>query len=675
MMKKFVLVVFLLQTVFCVMGQDPGQTPGTAFPVCGTSVFEQKQVPQYVSHNLIVPGCSGTGTANYQDLNPFWYKFTCFKGGTLAFKIRPKNMSDDYDWQLYDITGRDPDDVFTTNATTASSLIQVANWCATPGETGASSSGTNKIECASIPEQGINAFSPMPTLIEGHTYILLVSHYTSTNQSGYDLSFTGGTAVITDTTQPALKSMRTNCAYDELHIKLNKKMSCSSLAANGSDFILNTSLAKIVSAAGVGCNGGFDMDSLILKLDIPLPVGSYTVSTKNGTDGNTLLDFCQTPIPEGNSLSFTVRPKEPTPMDSLVPPKCAPQTLSIVFDKGIKCSSIASDFSDFKITGNYPVTIQSVNTNCDANGNTRQIDIVLSKPLQQESDFQLILKRGTDNNTIIDECNEITPPDTLYFSVKDTVSAQFTYNINYGCEQDVIDFYHPGNNGIDAWNWMLDEKQHSTLQNPQGVYKVFNEKNIQCIVSNGFCSDTTSQKILLDNYLSVDFDVPPDNCPLEDILFTDKSIGKNITRHWSFGDNAISIDTNPVHVYKRAPQTSDYSVRYTVTDEYGCSKSVEKKIKVYVSCIIDIPNAFTPNNDGVNDILYPLNAVKAINLNFKVFNRWGQQLFSTNNWKHGWDGTFAGQLQSPGMYVWMLSYEDRDSKKHFFKKGVVMLLR
>src|SRR6476620_2008532 len=82
-----------------------GQTPSTAFPVCGTSTFQQNVVPPCATNDLYVPGCTGTSNALYQNKNPFFYKFTCFTGGTLGFVITPNAANEDYDWQLYDITG------------------------------------------------------------------------------------------------------------------------------------------------------------------------------------------------------------------------------------------------------------------------------------------------------------------------------------------------------------------------------------------------------------------------------------------------------------------------------------------------------------------------------------------------------------------------------------------
>jgi gliding motility-associated-like protein len=107
----------------------------------------------------------------------------------------------------------------------------------------------------------------------------------------------------------------------------------------------------------------------------------------------------------------------------------------------------------------------------------------------------------------------------------------------------------------------------------------------------------------------------------------------------------------------------------------GCTDMATKKITVFDHCNIDVPTAFTPNNDGLNDRFGPHNALKADNYQFKVYNRWGQLVFESKNWKERWDGKVKGALQGSGVYVWMLRYTNRDTKKPVFKKGTVTLIR
>jgi gliding motility-associated-like protein len=96
---------------------------------------------------------------------------------------------------------------------------------------------------------------------------------------------------------------------------------------------------------------------------------------------------------------------------------------------------------------------------------------------------------------------------------------------------------------------------------------------------------------------------------------------------------------------------------------------------VYSSCYLAVPTAFTPNNDGLNDYFNPLNAIKAEQLDFRVFNRWGQLVYRTVNWKQGWDGSMKGKPQESGVYAWFLSFTDRDTKEKRQMKGTVTLIR
>jgi gliding motility-associated-like protein len=673
-MKQLLTAVLLVSLGTFAAAQScttAGQTPSTAFPVCGTSVFQQKTVPICGNHSLNVPGCSGTSGASYQDKNPYWYQFTCYQSGTLSFLVSPLNSGDDYDWQLYDITGHDPNDVFVDK-----SLTVTGNWAGTFGNTGASGSGVGFIQCASDPAQNLNSFAKMPSLIQGHTYLLLVSHFTD-SQSGYNLSFGGGTAVITDTTKPKLKYAEANCGGDVIRIKLNKKMKCGSIASNGSDFYISPGNVLVTGILSTNCSNGFDTDSLDLQLSTPLGPGSYNVNVKKGTDGNTLLDNCDNPVPEDDKVAFTVLPLAPTPMDSLSPLQCKPQSIKLIFRKPMLCSSVAADGSDFSLTGPYPVTVTGAAGGCTTtSGTSKEITINLSQPLYRGGTFTLTLRKGSDGNTVRDECNQETlAGSTLTFSIKDTVNADFTYHINYGCSADAVDFSHNGANGVTTWQWNLDENNKSSQQNPQALYKFFNVKKVSLVVSNGFCTDTSTQSILLDNFLKADFDSYADVCPNEPTKFTSTAQGHIVSYSWQFGDGITSSQSSPAHIYAGPNATTPFKVSFTVVDSFGCESTAEKIVRVYSSCYLAVPNAFTPNADGKNDFLYPLNAVKADNLSFKVYDRWGQLIFETNNWKHGWDGSFKGTPQPAGIYVWFLSFTDRDTKEHRQMKGTAALIR
>lgn len=119
------------------------------------------------------------------------------------------------------------------------------------------------------------------------------------------------------------------------------------------------------------------------------------------------------------------------------------------------------------------------------------------------------------------------------------------------------------------------------------------------------------------------------------------------------------------------------SVVYTVfvSTAEGCAATDKMKVTVYKSTPdIFIPSAFTPNGDGLNDILKPkVVGMKQFNY-FRIFNRWGNMLYSTNQEGQGWDGTYTGNKQPSGPYVYMAQGVDYNGKT-INKKGSVVLIR
>ena len=607
--------------------------------------------------------------AQYSDVRPFWYKFTCFTGGTLGFMVTPNNFDDDYDWQIFDVTGRNPNDVYTN-----SSLFVACNWSSNPGPTGTTTGASSLINCAG---PTYSNKSKMPTLIQGHEYLLLLSNF-SPSQQGYKLSFGGGTASITDPKNPGLVSALAGCGGLKVGIKLNKKMKCSSLALNGSDFVLSPANGTIASVVGIGCSGSFDMDSIDVIMSGALPPGAYTLSLKNGSDGNTLLDNCNRNIPVGTGINFTVFPIQPTPMDSIEKVGCAPNELRLVFRTPINCSSISPSGSEFSVTGPSTVTITGATGTCSPTTGTRSILVKLAQPIQLGGTYQIRIQTGNDGNTIIDDCGQETLPASLNFTVADTVSADFSYQKLLGCVTDTIQLSHDGRNGVNSWTWSSDNTIISNQQNYDAYYTVFGIKAIKLRVSNGVCSDSSTVNVNLDNQLTADFSFSDVVCPEDFGIFKDKSIGNIQSWNWDLGNGSTSILKDPPpqkYIAPTATREIFYTASLIVQNDLNCFDTVVHRFKAVNTCIIKVPNAFTPNNDGRNDFLYPLNAYKADNLVFKVFNRFGQMVFETRDWTKKWDGTVNGQQQGTGTFVWMLSYVDRDTGKPVFMKGTTVIIR
>lgn len=142
----------------------------------------------------------------------------------------------------------------------------------------------------------------------------------------------------------------------------------------------------------------------------------------------------------------------------------------------------------------------------------------------------------------------------------------------------------------------------------------------------------------------------------------------------SVGLSAVNI-VNPVFNYG---QTTKYYLQ--VTDSAGCKLNDSVTINVmYCNSYIKVPQAFTPNNDGVNDY-FTVFGEYISDYQIKIFNRWGEEVYSSNdvnelnNLGRGWDGRYKGKLQDVGTFVYEIQATDLNGK-NIFKKGNLTLIR
>ena len=149
---------------------------------------------------------------------------------------------------------------------------------------------------------------------------------------------------------------------------------------------------------------------------------------------------------------------------------------------------------------------------------------------------------------------------------------------------------------------------------------------------------------------------------------------------WNFNDAESGVSNtstllNPSHQF-----TSEGNFNVTATVTLSCGNYiVSKNVQIFkcdtariVLNEIFVPQAFSPNNDGNNDILYVRGSIKEFS--FSVFNRWGEVVFKTENQNTGWDGTYKGKELNAGVYVFFLSGQDLLGNS-FNKKGNITLVK
>lgn len=195
------------------------------------------------------------------------------------------------------------------------------------------------------------------------------------------------------------------------------------------------------------------------------------------------------------------------------------------------------------------------------------------------------------------------------------------------------------------------------------------------LVKFNFRSPDSSLSINLQRWLVLPkkpvaaFNAPTDSYSNDSVRFINNSTSTNglINQYtWWLGDGSTSNTFAPV---KKYADTGTYNVKLLVKDTLGCLDSSSSKIKIISPLVV--PNAFSPNNDGINDKWVISNIVFYANCEVLIFNRQGQKVFSSIGYNAPWDGTLNGQPLPVATYYYIIN--PRNSRPRY--TGWVQLLR
>jgi gliding motility-associated-like protein len=245
-----------------------------------------------------------------------------------------------------------------------------------------------------------------------------------------------------------------------------------------------------------------------------------------------------------------------------------------------------------------------------------------------------------------------------------------------GCEPLSVQFFETTPQPGDTYLWYFGDQTYSNLQNPQHTYFNHGQYDVALCVTNIYgCSDT----VFAENYITVypnpfaAFTYSPPQ--LDEINSTVNFINGTLNieeSHWSFGDGETSLQYNPTHTYTTA---GTYEVQLLVITEYGCRDSTMLTIDIRNIYTLYIPNAFTPNENGLNEFFIP----KGDNFNpdeyvFMIYDRWGGKVFETTNVSLGWDGAINGEPCKSGVYAYVIHFREKTGLEQKYI-GHVTLIR
>lgn len=148
---------------------------------------------------------------------------------------------------------------------------------------------------------------------------------------------------------------------------------------------------------------------------------------------------------------------------------------------------------------------------------------------------------------------------------------------------------------------------------------------------------------------------------LDEIQFINLSEGQSLNEwHWSFiGNGNFKANTqNTAYTFKDA---GTYPIALVVRNIWKCADTIIKTITVEPDFNLFVPNAFTPNDDGENDVFVP-KGTGIIKYRLVIFDRWGENVFETDDFSKGWDGSFKGKLCKSEVYTWYIQVTDNKQR-------------
>lgn len=248
--------------------------------------------------------------------------------------------------------------------------------------------------------------------------------------------------------------------------------------------------------------------------------------------------------------------------------------------------------------------------------------------------------------------------------------AEFeTENICFG---EVAEFDNtsliPADVILDDYSWTFGDGNISAAENAEHNYETPGTYLVTLIAtSTNGCADTISHEIIVGELPYPDAGEDDTISYFE--LYTLNGSG-NGTFYWTPED----LVSDPYIANPTIYPFESYAYILEVTSPDGCIGLDTVNIFVQDISTIDIPNAFSPNGDGLNDEIHVVNHLAVELLEFSIYTRWGELIFTTNQLEKGWDGKYEGKDAEIGSYIYVVRALDEDGE-NILMKGSIVLLR
>ncbi len=287
----FLLALILTSPIFAQIPTN--QDCLGAIPVCEGYYYQANTYTGTGNYPNEIPttgGCPGNCMSDGEK-NDVWYYVTVQSDGLMGFEITPNNLSNDYDWAVYNLTFARCEDIFTQVA----QLQASCNWSAATGVTGPN--GNSGYICQGSGGSPFNAMIPVQ---EGENYVINISNWSPTNQSGYSLDFSMSTAQIYDDVAPVIDEIFDEdvhgCNTNTMTFLWSENVLCERVEPSYFDVTGPGGPYTVTDVQGIACAlGGTWEKEFVLTVDPPFASnGEYTLHVLTLFPG--IIDACNNPV-------------------------------------------------------------------------------------------------------------------------------------------------------------------------------------------------------------------------------------------------------------------------------------------------------------------------------------------------------------------------------------------
>ncbi|MFZ9954770.1 MAG: PKD domain-containing protein [Flavobacteriales bacterium] len=250
-------------------------------------------------------------------------------------------------------------------------------------------------------------------------------------------------------------------------------------------------------------------------------------------------------------------------------------------------------------------------------------------------------------------------------------SPKFTSSAPEGCATWCVDFTNAtkvASGSIASYTWNFGDGNSSAAPNPSNCFENVGSTplsfdiSLRATTDKGCVKDTVIQNMITANPIThADFTFTPGEITEDNnkVFFSNASSGEN-SWLWKYDDDSTDGIENPEHQFTKV---GDHFITLVVNNQYNCADSITKKITQIPVWSYHIPNAFTPNGDGLNDKFY-VYGYNITEFKLYIFNRWGELIFTSNDISEGWDGIYNGYVVQIDTYIYKAYLTDIFGDKH-----------